>query len=260
MRESTPGHWDRYWKAHAVVEETYDNGDRMIRELLREPPAGKRALEVGAGSGRDSIELARAGARVFVVDYVRSSLEVCRRLSREAGVELLCIQADATRMPVREGSFDLVFHQGVLEHFRRPAELLDENYRILRPGGVALVDVPQTYHVYTLLKKLLIAVNRWFAGWETQYSAGSLTRVAERSGFRVEAAFGDWMVPGLFYRGLRYVLRQLRIARLPLYPGRGGRWDRWMSGLRERLRGRRWALNTMMCVGVRARKPAVPSP
>ncbi len=255
MRASTPDHWDRYWKAHAEVEETYDNGDRLVRELMREPVRGKRVLEVGAGSGRDSITLARAGATVYVVDYVRSSLDVCRRLAEEAGVKLHYIHADATRMPVREGAFDIVFHQGVLEHFRKPSELLDENYRILKPGGFALVDVPQTYHVYTVAKQVLISLNRWFAGWETQYSVRSLTRVAEKSGFRVEGAFGDWMVPGLFYRGLRYALRQARIARLPLYPGRGSAWDRVMTGLREKLRRRRWALNTMMCIGVKARKP-----
>lgn len=256
MRASTPEHWDRYWKEHAEVEETYDNGDRLTRQLLREDVRGKRILEVGAGSGRDSITMARAGAVVYVVDYVRSSLEVCRRLAEEAGVQLIYIEADATRMPVREGSFDIVFHQGVLEHFRRPADLLDENFRILKQGGFALVDVPQAFHLYTVLKKTLIAVNRWFAGWETQFSVASLTRTAEASGFRVEGAFGDWLVPGLSYRALRYALRQARIARLPLHPGKGGAWDRMMSGIRARLRDRRWALNTMICIGVKARKPS----
>jgi ubiquinone/menaquinone biosynthesis C-methylase UbiE len=258
MRVSTPDHWDRYWKEHAHVEETYDNGDRLTRELLKESVTGKWALEVGAGSGRDSITLAQAGARVFVVDYVRSSFQVCRRLAREAGVELICIQADATRMPVRDGCFDIVFHQGVLEHFRNPADLLDENHRILKPGGYVLADVPQAFHLYTVVKKILIAFNRWFAGWETQFTVGRLTRVAEKSGFRVERAYGDWMVPGLVYRAFRYALRQARIAELPLYPGRGGAWDRFLSGLRARLRDRRWALYTMMCVGVKARKPSRP--
>jgi len=257
LRASTPDHWDRYWKEHAHVEETYDNGDRLTREMLREPVAGKRVLEVGAGSGRDSITLAQAGSTVYVVDYVRSSLDVCRRLAEAAGVKLVYIQADATRMPVREGSFDIVFHQGVLEHFRRPADLLDENFRILKPGGYALVDVPQAYHLYTVMKKILIALNRWFAGWETQFSVARLTRTAEASGFRVERAFGDWLVPGLWYRAARYALRQARIARLPLYPGRGGAFDRFMSGLRERLKTQPWALNTMICVGVKARKPGV---
>ena len=256
MRASTPDHWDRYWKEHAEVEETYDNGDRLTREMLREELKGKWALEVGAGSGRDSITLARAGATVFVVDYVRSSLEVCRRLAEEAGVKLIYIEADATRMPVREGSFDILFHQGVLEHFRQPADLLDENFRILKPGGYALVDVPQAYHLYTILKKILIAMNKWFAGWETQFSVARLTRVAESSGFKVERAFGDWLVPGLAYRAVRYALRQARITQLPLYPGKGSAWDRFMTGMRERLKTRRWALNTMMCIGVKARKPA----
>ncbi len=256
MRESTPAHWDRYWKEHAQVEETYDNGDRLTRELLREPVQGTRVLEVGAGSGRDSITLLRAGARVYVVDYVRSSLEVCRRLAREAGVELIYLQADATRMPVREGSFDIVFHQGVLEHFRRPADLMDENFRILKPGGYALVDVPQAYHLYTVLKKTLIFLGRWFAGWETQFSPGRLKKVCEQSGFRVERISGDWLVPGLLYRSVRYALRGARIAHLPLHPGKGGAWDRWMSGLRESCREQAWALRTMICIAARARKPA----
>jgi len=60
--------------------------------------------------------------------------------------------ADACRMPFREGAFDLVFHQGLMEHFRDPAPLLRENARVLKRGGHLLVDVPQRFHVYTLAK------------------------------------------------------------------------------------------------------------
>ena len=40
-----------------------------------------------------------------------------------------------------------------------------------------VVDVPQTFHLYTLMKQILIALNRWFAGWETQFTPGELERL-----------------------------------------------------------------------------------
>ncbi len=77
---------------------------------------------------------------------------------------------------------------------------------MLRPGGVLVVDVPQKWHYYTLGKQLLIAAGRWFAGWETQFSPRELERVVARQGLSVERTYGDWMVPGLWYRALRKIL------------------------------------------------------
>jgi len=85
-------------------------------------------------------------------------------------------------MPFRDGAIDISFHQGLLEHFRDPLPLLAENARITRSGGRVLVDVPQTFHLYTVMKKLLILVNRWFAGWETQFTVPQLERLVRESG------------------------------------------------------------------------------
>ena len=177
-RVSTLDHWESYWKGHADLDRTYSTGGRLMREVTAEGPvAGRRVMEVGAGSGRDLLALARAGAVGVVLDYSPASLELVRRQAREQDVPVLLVQADALRMPFRDGAFDVVFHQGLLEHFRDPMPLLRENARVTARGGRVIVDVPQTYHPYTLMKQTLIALNRWFAGWETQFTPAGLERL-----------------------------------------------------------------------------------
>ncbi len=255
MRASTPEHWDRWWTQHSQVEETYSNDDRVLSQLAHLDLKGRWVLEVGAGSGRDSIALARRGARILVVDYVMSSFRVIRQQARAAGVDLVCVCADAQRMPFRDGTFDLVFHQGLMEHFRDPMPLLRENYRVTRPAGHCLIDVPQRYHIYTAVKHVLIGMGKWFAGWETEFSPGQLVRLMRAAGFQVERVGGDWMVPGFWYRSLRYLLRGLGWVTLPQVPPAiplaarlQERWHAWF-------RRTRLGPNTFAMVNALGRRP-----
>jgi SAM-dependent methyltransferase len=254
MRRSTLGHWESYWRGHPDIEDTYSTGDRLVREVLADGDVrGRRVLEVGAGSGRDTLGLVRAGARGFVLDYSPASLAIVQRLAREQGLPVDLVRADALAMPFRDGAFDVVFHQGLLEHFRDPMPLLTENARITRPGGRVVVDVPQTFHLYTVMKQTLIAMNRWFAGWETQFSPAGLERRCRAAGLRVRRTYGDWMVPGLAYRVLREVLKRVGL-RLPLEPRVPLLTDLGRR-VRDSLRGRRWALYTCHVIGTVAERP-----
>jgi SAM-dependent methyltransferase len=255
-RVSTLDHWESYWKGHSQdIDDTYSTGGRLVREVLADGPvAGKLVMEIGAGSGRDLLELARRGARGIVLDYSPASLSLVKRQAESQAIRVMFVQADATRMPFRDGAIDISFHQGLLEHFRDPMPLLRENARITRPGGRVLVDVPQTYHLYTVMKKLLILVNRWFAGWETQFSVGQLEQLVRASGLEVVRSYGEWMVPGLWYRVVRESLKRGLNVRLPLDPRGPAAWARLWEGLRTRLRRRRWALNTCHVIGTVGRR------
>lgn len=255
-RASTLDHWESYWKGHRRdIEDTYSTDGRLARETLADGPVeGRLVMEIGAGSGRDLLALAKLGARGIVLDYSPASLALVRDQARAQGLDVLLVRADATRMPFRDGAIDISFHQGLLEHFRDPMPLLRENARITKPGGRVIVDVPQTFHPYTLMKKVLIAFDAWFAGWETQFTVGALERRCREAGLEVVRSYGDWMVPGLGYRALREALRRGPGIRLPLRP-RGPRWwsDGW-DALRARLRRTRWALSTCHVIGTVARK------
>ena len=258
MRASTPRHWQEFWEEaeRHGLEDVYDNDGRPVREItalgdLR----GKRVLEVGAGTGRDAVALARAGAEVLTLDYVAGSLLLTQKAAADAETPVGPVCGDGLSMPFPDGTFDVVFHQGLLEHFRDPMPLLRENVRVLKPGGVVVVDVPQTFHYYTLGKQILIRLGKWFAGWETQFTVAELERLVRAADAEVVRSYGDWMVPGLWYRALRKVVLRRTGRRLPKYPrllwplGPLGRaWRRWFGGTRL-------SLYTTPTIGVLGRKP-----
>lgn len=255
MRTSTEAHWTRFWRERAAIDDVYPTEGRVVEPILAETPVlGKRILEVGAGSGRDSVTLARLGATSILLDYSMASLEVARGVAEREKQRVHLVRADALRMPFRDARIDVVFHQGLLEHFRDPRPLLRENVRVLAPGGILLVDVPQRFHPYTLLKHLLIALGRWFAGWETEFTIGELERLMNEAGVHVTRRYGSWMVPGLLYRSIRVVLLRSRVARLPLYPPPLPVLSRLASASRERFRKTRMAFYTYFVIGALGRK------
>ncbi len=255
-KQSTLDHWEKFWQDKQQIEQVYSNEDRIYENLRRVTAiAGKRVLEVGAGSGRDSFQLAREDATVYVLDYSPRALEIINKLNDQHGRSLLLIQADALQLPFGDGTLDIVFHQGLMEHFKEPGRLLGEQFRVLKPGGLLLVDVPQRYHIYTLIKHGLILLNRWFAGWETEFSIGQLKRLVQQAGFTVVHQYGRWMRPSLFYRMARELLKKLGVS-LPLYPPCIPGIRQFRERLSRALAQHPWAFHTFLDIGVVAQKPA----
>ena len=244
-RASEKKHWDEFWEASAELEDVYGTDDRIVDNLARHMDlAGRTVLEVGAGTGRDADKIASRSAITYALDYSEKSLTLMSGSVRH-DVRIVC--GDAFALPFSDKSFDVVYHQGLLEHFRNPGDMLDEHIRVLKRGGTLLVDVPQRYHYYTVLKHILIVLGKWFAGWETEFSVAQLSRLLEERGMRVVRVYGHNPSPPIWYRGTRRVLLKTGM-RLPMYPG-APRWLAWFretfgSWIPERLR-----TNTAMVIG-----------
>lgn len=242
-------HWDEFWASSSTLEDVYANDDRIVEFLApRLSFEGMKVLEVGAGTGRDSAAIARLGAEVWTLDYSAESLRLMSDNLPEP-VHIVC--GDALALPIASDTFDLVFHQGLLEHFRNPEALLAENHRILKPGGLILVDVPQRFHYYTLAKHTLMFFDRWFAGWETEFSVRELEKLVADCGFDIEGMYGRNLYPPIWYRGARKVLLKAGM-RIPMYPF-GSTLDGFRRGLLRAIpRGLR--LSTSMVIGCLGRK------
>lgn len=254
MAKIEPGQevWNKFWNQKQDLSKVYPSSPSVQRAILTQLPVpGMRILEVGAGTGRDSAELARRGAQVTVLDFAQGSLAIVSALRQELGLgdRLTLVRGDAFRAPFADGSFDLVFHQGLAEHFHNPLALLTENFRLCKVGGYCLCDVPQTFHIYTLVKHILIAMDRWFAGWETQFTMAELQDLMRRAGFSIHYSYGDWMRPSLCYRVLREACFRVGIE-LPKYPFQGSAWQRWKDALLDRLQDRSVAHYTQLSIGV----------
>lgn len=105
--------------------------EEVIARFLA-PLQGRSVLDVGTGTGRGAIALARRGAVVTGVDASAEMLEVARRRAADAGVEVAFSREDAHRLPFDDGAFDSVICLRVLMHTPDWRQSLSELCRVAR--------------------------------------------------------------------------------------------------------------------------------
>jgi SAM-dependent methyltransferase len=108
-----------------------ESQERVVTSFLA-PLAGRSILDVGTGTGRAAILLARGGAIVTGVDASDEMLAVARRRALDAGVSVTFDQADAHRLSYADRAFDHVVCLRVLMHTPGWREALGELCRIAR--------------------------------------------------------------------------------------------------------------------------------
>lgn len=96
---------------------------------------GKKVLDVGAGTGRLSLDLLSAGATVTAVDVSEEMLKLLKR--KNARIET--VVGDAENLPFSNNTFDIVTAAFLVVHLKDPSKFFDEVYRVLKSGGKFLV-------------------------------------------------------------------------------------------------------------------------
>jgi SAM-dependent methyltransferase len=118
---------DRHW--------WYTERRHLLERAVQGLPPGV-ALDVGAAGGGNTRVLQRLGWRSCALEYGVDGAQV----ASERGLSV--VRGDATALPIRSGSLDLVVAFDVLEHIVDDGAAAAEIYRSLRPGATFLVAVP----------------------------------------------------------------------------------------------------------------------
>ena len=176
-------------REHSRLEEHQLEYDLTWRYLDRYLPTHGSILEVGAATGRYTVELAKRGYMLTAVDLSAALLEECRKNITAAGLEqqVRFVVADARDLGEVTAEFDAVLLMGPLYHLIVEAErkvALQEAYRRLRDGGILFSAFLSRFGVMGDLLK-----NR--PGWiedqaavRSQLAHGKRPDSAPRGGFR----------------------------------------------------------------------------
>ena len=110
--------------------------DRLTKDL----PADARILEVAPGPGYLAIELAKHGQyRITGLDIIKTFVEIATENARRASLKIDFRQGNASAMPFRKDTFDFIVCRAAFKNFSQPVAAMNEMYRVLRPGGRALI-------------------------------------------------------------------------------------------------------------------------
>lgn len=118
--------------------------NRIETALFQKFARGSNVLDVGVGTGRASLPLARAGKNVTGVDSSQAMLEKCRELA--GGTPMRLLIGDVAALPFANASFDTVMGLNTLAHFPNWKEIMCEWRRVARPGADVLFDVHSLDH------------------------------------------------------------------------------------------------------------------
>lgn len=114
-----------------------DQADRMaIRKLL--PKRMDKFADIGGGYGRLANEYLKRAHKVMIFDYSKSELEQAKEIY---GDKVETRAGDIYKLPFKDGELDGLLMVRVTHHLKDMDKAMSELYRVLKPGGVAVIEV-----------------------------------------------------------------------------------------------------------------------
>jgi SAM-dependent methyltransferase len=181
-----------YWEPEEPV------GRRRVETVFKAVTAqhGKVIIDVGCGVGTFAYRAALRGAYTIGVDYSLKSVMVAKSLAERkffGSGKIHFIAADATRLPFKDSSADVIVAADFIEHINNIGKerFLDEAVRVLSKNGRMIIFTPNK------LREFIGTIVRWFRGGEgTRLHFGLTTRFAfekklKKRGFEYKRLFVD---------------------------------------------------------------------
>ncbi len=143
--------WEGIWVRRGVLDSIIDAGRSTYnfffrRYLRRYLTPNSTILELGCGRASLTLSLCPEIKSLSGIDISETAVvQATEYASKHGYANARFAVDDCTKLRVEE-KFDLVWSQGLIEHFDDPVLVTREHYKALAPGGTVLISVPYTYY------------------------------------------------------------------------------------------------------------------
>lgn len=140
VEKSTSNMYSELWKDFDLYTLTEESlrliKGRIPEDVIKESVVGKKAMDMGCGSGRYSIAMAKLGAKeVYGVDVQSKSSLVARKWCKKNNIPVKFKEANFLKLPFKDETFDFIFSNGTLQASRSIEKGLKELHRVLKTGA-----------------------------------------------------------------------------------------------------------------------------
>lgn len=243
--------WGSVWKGMQGIEFGREPYMWRFYELLLGDYdfRDKRVLEMGCGTGINTILMAKRGARVTFLDFSRDALDIVKKNMEREGVDGELVLGDIFKCGL-SNEFDLVHSEGVVEHFTGPERqgVLGRHAEAAKRGGRVLIIVPQAGSAAYRLGKFMAESSRaWIHGREYPYTRSELSKRLGMAGLEPGPVVGGellfafgWLFSPLWLRDGTILERSIRkpadrrVFRLNYNNWAANRWGRVLGAVGSR--------------------------
>ena len=215
-----PENASQYRSAMEVERGTSRLKNRVKVDLCRRYALGPNILDVGIGTGRASIPLAKEGFNVTGIDSSQDMLDLCRELAGQTPLSLR--QCDLGNLVFDDNQFDTLLALNVMVHFPHWKDVLKEWKRVVRPGGRIVFDIHSLDHEEAVFRVKGLPVKpdnkEDFYNYACRVRVSEIAQVADELGIRISA-----VVPYAALSNINYWLKDSLAE--------GHRFDRLLSWL-----------------------------
>lgn len=142
---------------------------------------GKNLLEIGCGVGIDLVRFARGGARVTGIDLAETSIQLARKNFECHGVNGELRTGNGEKLDLEDNTFDCVYAHGVIQYTASDQVMVDEIYRVLKPGATAIMMVYNRLSWLNFLSRTLnVKMEHTDAPVLKKYSRGEFSQLLTR--------------------------------------------------------------------------------
>jgi SAM-dependent methyltransferase len=229
MKRDLPNDWDAVAASMpdfgtAPSTNYYRNREIALLERVAGSLHGKRVLKLDLWNEAINTRIlgwmASKGANVVGMDVSQVVVGRAHENKRRENFTASLLRADIRDLPFLDDSFDVIYTMGTIEHVPEYRHTITEIRRVLRPGGIAIIGVPNFWDPF--LRPLIVGVLTMFGRYpyapEKSFTRAELRRDVENAGLDVVEMTGILALPG--------VLRMLDLF-LHVRKGVAPRWTEW---------------------------------
>ena len=156
-------HWDAAWEIpikQRLPSRLNVGVNNILRLIKKNVLPGCRYLEIGCAPGKLLAWVASVlKADVSGIDYSEKGIAQCRFLFDTLGLKVNLYNEDLFNHHINKGYYDVVTSFGVIEHFNDARLVVKKHLDFVRPGGLALITIPNYSRIYGTMQRWCDAPN-----------------------------------------------------------------------------------------------------